>query len=266
MLLLDLENCDQGYSPTQWQRDRLPKEFHEKVRVIFDGVDTAVWRRQDAGERRIGGWPLPPGQRIVTYVSRGLEALRGFDVFMKLAHRLCGLRSDVLFLVVGEDRIAYGGDQRFTEGLSFKQWVLSQENYDLSRILFLGRLTTGELARLFSISDLHVYLTVPFVLSWSLMDALACGATVLASDVGPVREMVRHEDNGLLVDFFDLDRMTDWAMKVLDDPWAFRPLGEAGTRMIHEHYSLEQCLPRMLSLYQETLDQFRGSSAPGGEF
>lgn len=254
MLLLDLENCDLGYSPTVWQRDRLPREFHEKVRVIFDGVDTAVWRRRDAGNRKIGGWQLPSDKRIVTYVSRGLEALRGFDIFMKLAQRLCQLRSDVLFVVVGEDRIAYGGDQRFTEGPSFKQWVLSQDNYDLKRILFLGRLTTGELARLFSISDLHVYLTVPFVLSWSLMDALSCGATVLASNVGPVREMVRHEQNGLLADFFDLDTMTELAMKVLDDPEAFRPLGEAGTRMIRDHYSLEQCLPKMLSLYQETLE------------
>jgi glycosyltransferase involved in cell wall biosynthesis len=257
MLLLDLENCDLGYSPTAWQRGRLPKEFHEKVRVIFDGVDTAVWHRKDAGDRRIGGWLLPRDKRIVTYVSRGLEAIRGFDVFMKLAHRLCQLRSDVLFVVVGEDRIAYGGDQRFTEGSSFKQWVLSQENYDLTRILFLGRLTTTELARLFSISDLHVYLTAPFVLSWSLMDALSCGATVLASDVAPVREMVRHEENGLLADFFDLDTMTNWAMKVLDDPRAFRPLGEAGMRMIQDLYSLEKCLPKMLMLYQETLDRFR---------
>jgi glycosyltransferase involved in cell wall biosynthesis len=223
-------------------------------------VDTAVWRRRDAGDRRIGGWHLPPEMRVVTYVSRGLEALRGFDVFMKLAHRLCQLRSDVLFVIVGEDRIAYGGDQRFTEGPSFKQWVLSQENYDLKRILFLGRLTTAELARLFSISDLHVYLTVPFVLSWSLMDALACGATVLAGDVEPVREMVRHEENGLLVDFFDMDTMVESAMKVLDEPLAFRPLGEAGTRMIHDQFSLEQCLPRMLTLYQETLDGFRHDS------
>jgi glycosyltransferase involved in cell wall biosynthesis len=262
MLLLDLENCDLGYSPTTWQRDRLPKEFQEKVRVIFDGVDTAVWHKRDAGDRRIGGWTLPEGMRIVTYVSRGLEALRGFDVFMKLAHRLCQLRSDVLFLVVGEDRVAYGGDQRFTDGLSFKQWVLSQESYDLQRILFLGRLATGELARLFSLSDLHVYLTVPFVLSWSLMDALSCEATVLASDVGPVREMVRHEENGLVVDFFDLDKMTELAMKVLDDPNAFRHLGAAGTRMIRDHYSLEQCLPKMLALYQET--QERKQQRPEG--
>jgi glycosyltransferase involved in cell wall biosynthesis len=137
---------------------------------------------------------------------------------------------------------------------------LSQENYDLTRILFLGRLTPADLARLFSISDLHVYLTVPFVLSWSLMDALACGATVLAADVDPVREMVRHEENGLLVDFFDIDAMIESAMKVLDDPLAFRPLGEAGTRMIHDHYSLDQCLPRMLVLYEETLHRFRDVS------
>ena len=254
MMLLDLENCNRGYSPTVWQRDQLPREFRPKVRVIFDGVDTAVWHRQEPCDRRIGGWQLPAGMKIVTYVSRGLEAIRGFDIFMKLADRLCSVRSDVLFLVVGEDRIAYGGDQRYTEGQSFKQWVLSRGNYDLKRILFLGRLATSELARLLSITDLHVYLTVPFVLSWSLMDALACGATVLASDVGPVREMIRHEENGLLVDFFDLDRMAEWAGKVLDDPGAFRPLGEAGIETIQNQYSLEHCLPQMLNLYREALE------------
>ncbi len=261
MLLLDLENCDAGYAPTRWQRDRLPEVFHPKTRVIFDGVDTAVWRRQETGNRKIGGWDFPENMRIVTYVSRGLEAMRGFDIFMKLAHRLCGLRTDVLFVVVGEDRIAYGGDQRYTEGKTFKQWVLSQENYDLKRILFLGRLPPAELAKLFSLSDLHIYLTAPFVLSWSLMDALACGTTVLASDVGPVREMIQHEENGLVVDFFDLDAMVELAGRVLDDPAAFRPLGVRGMEMIREYYSLEQCLPQMLALYRETLEQ-SGRSEP----
>lgn len=254
MLLLDLENCDAGYAPTRWQRDQLPREYHDKVRVIFDGVDTSVWHRRDGGDRRIGGWDLPADMRIVTYVSRGLEAMRGFDIFMKLARRLCGLRQDVLFVVVGEDRVAYGGDLRFTGGRTFKQWVLAQDDYDLRRILFLGRLPTPDLARLLSLSDLHVYLTAPFVLSWSLMDALACGATVLAADVAPVREMIRHGDNGLLVDFFDIDAMARQAGEVLDAPQRFRPLGDRGVQMIRERYSLDVCLPQMLALYRATVD------------
>lgn len=248
--LLDLENCDAGYAPTQWQRDRLPAEFHSKVRVIFDGIDTEVWRPQAVTDRRFAGWMVPEGMRLVTYVSRGMESLRGFDIFMRAAKRLYESRDDVLFLVAGEDRIAYGGDRRFTGGKTFKQWVLEQDDYDLSRILFLGRIPAPDLARLLSLTDLHIYLTAPFVLSWSLMNALACEATVLASDTAPVREVIRHEVNGLLVDFFDVDRLVEQANRVLDNPQDFAELGRAGRELIRERYSLDVCLPQLLELYR----------------
>src|SRR5262249_51040842 len=123
-------------------------------------------------------------------------------------------------------------------------------DYDLSRFVFVGLLPPQELARLFNLSDLHVYLTVPFVLSWSLMDALSCGATVLASDTEPVREMITHGENGLLVDFFDVDRWVQTASRVLDRPTEFRHLGLAGARMIRDRFSLATCLPKMLALFE----------------
>ncbi|MFN0055513.1 MAG: glycosyltransferase [Planctomycetales bacterium] len=250
MLLLDLENCQAGYSPTQWQHHQLPVEFHDKVRVIFDGIDTNLWRPQPAPSRRLGNWQIPDGVRVVTYVSRGLESMRGFDLFMQLAGRLCECRSDLIFVIVGEDRICYGGDADHIGGNSFKQWVLSRGDYDLSRFFFLGLIPPASLAHLFNLSDLHVYLTVPFVLSWSLLNALACGTTVLASDTPPVREVIEHGRNGLLTDFFDLDAMTETALTVLDRPQEFRRLGRAGSEMVAQRYSLEVCLPRMLALYQ----------------
>jgi glycosyltransferase involved in cell wall biosynthesis len=155
----------------------------------------------------------------------------------------------VIFAVVGEDRVAYGGDKRFTDGKSFKQWVLEQDDYDLERILFLGRIPPPELARLFALSDLHVYLTAPFVLSWSLMNALACGCTVLASRTPPVEEMIRHEQNGLLVDFFDVDGLVQAANQVLNDPASYHHLGRAGTQLIQDRYTLPTCLAQMLELY-----------------
>lgn len=252
-ILLDMDNCDAGYSPTQWQRNRLPEIYHRKVRVIFDGVDTEVWHPAAGAPRRVGGRDVPDDVRIVTYVSRGFESMRGFDVFMKVAGRLCDRRRDVLFAVVGEDRCCYGSDEKVTGTKSFKQWVLSQDEYDLERFVFLGLVPPEELAALLAVSDLHVYLTVPFVLSWSLMDALACGATVLASDTAPVREMIEHEKNGLLVDFFDVDGFVAAAERVLDDPRAFDHLGAAGVEMIRERYSLDVCLPKMLQLYEEVL-------------
>ena len=253
--LLDLESCDAGYAPTEWQRGRLPAEFHSKVRVIFDGIDTQFWQPRPVPNRNFAGWQVPNGMRVVTYVSRGMESLRGFDVFMRIAKRLCQLRKDVLFLVVGEDRIAYGGDARFTEGKTFKQWVLARDDYDLSRILFLSRLPASDLARLLCLTDLHIYLTAPFVLSWSLMDALACEATVLASSTAPVCEMIRHEENGLLADFFDIDQFVAEALRVLDDPEQFAHLGQAGRKMIEERYSLKVCLPQLLNLYETVLNR-----------
>ncbi len=253
MLLLDLENCDLGYSPTSWQRDRLPKLFHDKVRVVFDGVDTSVWNpaARPPGPRRLGGLTFPDDVRVVTYATRGMESMRGFDVFMKVAKKLCDRREDVVVVVAGQDRVCYGGDAQVIGGKSFKEWVLSQDNYDLARFHFVGLLPPSELARLFALTDLHVYLTVPFVLSWSLMNALACGATVLASDTEPVREMVEDGKNGLLADFFDVDGLADVAGKVLDAPGEFKHLGAAGVDMIRERYSLDVCLPKMLALYEE---------------
>jgi glycosyltransferase involved in cell wall biosynthesis len=249
-ILLDLENCDLGYSPTRWQRDRLPATYHDKVRVIFDGIDTALWKPMPGLPRRLGALELPAGKKVVTYATRGMESMRGFDIFMRVAKRLCDTRDDVVFLVAGEDRVCYGGDQAMTGGKTFKEWVLAQDDYDLSRFVFLGLILPPQLARLFNLSDLHMYLTVPFVLSWSLLDALACGATVLASDTEPVREVIAPGENGLLVDFFDVDGWVEAANRVLDRPGDFTPLGTAGAGMIRDRFSLEACLPQVLALYE----------------
>jgi glycosyltransferase involved in cell wall biosynthesis len=248
-LLLDLETCDCGYCPTVWQRDRFPELFHSKLEVLFDGIDTDLWKPRPHEPRTIAGASIPSDCKIVTYVARGMESMRGFDIFCKIANRLSEKRSDVLFLVVGQDRVCYGGDRRHTGGRSFKEWVFAQEDFDLSRFRFLGLLPPAELARLFSLSDLHIYLTVPFVLSWSVFNALACGTTLLASDTAPVRELVTAGTNGLLADFFDIDEFVRLAARVLDDPGDYRQLGETGREMIRGKYSLDVCLPRLRDLY-----------------
>jgi glycosyltransferase involved in cell wall biosynthesis len=255
MILLDLENCDLGYAPTNWQRGRLPSAYREKVRVIFDGIDTAVWRPWPGAPRVVGPLSLPEGVKIVTYATRGMESMRGFDIFLRFAKRLCDLRGDVHFVVAGQDRVCYGNDQAVTGGRSFKDWVLAQDHYDPSRIHFVGLLPPRELARLFSITDLHVYLTVPFVLSWSLLNALACGATVLASDTAPVREVIREGETGLLAEFFDIEGMVEKAERVLASPQTYRPLGQAGVALIRERYSLDICLPQMLALYESVMNR-----------
>ena len=248
MILLDLDHCTLGYCPTDWQRARFPAEYQPKLRTLFDGIDTDLWKPDATAPRRVAGRDVPPGTKLVTYVSRGMESMRGFDIFMRVAKKVCDRRADVVFAVVGSDRVCYGGDARFTGGKTFKEWVLAQDEYDPSRFAFTGPLPEPDLARLLAASDLHVYLTVPFVLSWSLFDALACGAVVLASDTAPVRELVTHERTGLLAPFFDVDGLAATANRVLDDPAAFKPLGRAGTELIRASYSLDVSVAQFLAL------------------
>jgi glycosyltransferase involved in cell wall biosynthesis len=134
--------------------------------------------------------------------------------------------------------------------------VLSQDNYDLSRFIFTGQIPAPQLIELLSLSDLHIYLTVPFVLSWSLMNSLAIGCTVLASDTPPVREVIQHERTGLLAGFYDIDEQVKQALRVLDAPQGFRHLGQAGIQLIDEKYSLAKKLPEMLDLYERTVNMY----------
>ena len=251
MILLDLETCRAGYSPTRFQKSLLPESYHHKVRILHDGIPTDFWRPQPVEALTINGLAVGPEQRVVTYVSRGFEMMRGFDIFMKVARRICEARPDVIFLVAGTDRVCYGGDLAYIKEKSFKDHVLAQDDYDLDRIRFLGRVQPSVLARMLSRSDLHIYLTVPFVLSWSILDAMACGCTVLASDTAPVREVIRHRDNGLLADFFDVDELTTTALAVLDDPVAYRnTLGRAARRTVEERYSMNVVMPKMVQFYE----------------
>jgi glycosyltransferase involved in cell wall biosynthesis len=252
MIQLDLEGCAAGYSPTKWQRDLLPAAYRGKVRAIFDGVDTGVWKPAPrGGPRTVAGHTFPEGTKLLTYSARGFEAMRGFDIFVEVARRVTAARPDVVVLVVGEDKVFYGGDTKRTGGRPFGAWTLERSGLDRSRCRFLGRLPPAELAHLMAVGDCHVYLTVPFILSWSLLDALACGAAVVASDVAPVREMIRHDETGLLADFFDAKGLADHVLRVLAEPDTRDRFGRAGAELVRAEYALDVCLPRLKAFYEE---------------
>ena len=265
MLLLDLQNCQAGYCPTEFQRSRFPAEYQYKLRTIFDGIDRSVYHAYGGQlrppmaqrtKRTIAGVAVPPGTRVVTYVSRGFESMRGFDIFMQSARLIARQRSDVIFIIVGSERMPYGGDEAYIgEHATFKEWVLAQHEYDLSRFHFVGRMPPADLSRVLAATDLHMYLTAPFVLSWSMVDAMSCGAVVLASDTAPVREMIRDGENGLLADFFDVESIAKKAVAALRDPGAMRPLGRAAEALIEEHYSVEAVLPRIRGLYERAANR-----------
>lgn len=246
MILLDLETCQAGYTPTQYQKSLFPDAYQNKLEVIHDGIDVQRWRPQPGTRREAGGELFSEQIRIVTYVSRGLEAMRGFDLFMRTARRIYETYPQVVFFVVGSDQVAYGGDLKRISTKTFKEYVLSQEAYDMQHFRFLGQVPAAELARLFSLSDLHIYLTVPFVLSWSLLNAMACGCTILASETPPVVEFIRNGANGLLEGFFDVESLAQTAVDVLKDPRAYRAtLGVNARQTILDQYSLEVTLPRL---------------------
>ena len=265
MILLDLQNCDAAYAPTEFQRSRFPAEYQSKLQMIFDGVDRHIYHGYDeslrpAPEHRhlrtIAGVEIPQETRVVTYVSRGFESMRGFDIFMRAAKRIYQQYPNVIFLVIGTDRIAYGGDEQYLGAhKTFKDWTLAQEEFDLTKFKFVGRLPPPELGRVLASTDLHIYLTVPFVLSWSMMNAMSCGAVVLGSATAPVQEMIVDGQNGLLANFFDVDEFAAKAVRVLRDPAAFRPLGRAAEAMIAQRYSLEAVMPQMLAMYEQTVDR-----------
>ena len=250
MLLLDLNTCTAGYSPTAWQRSQFPTEYLPKIETLFDGIDTSVWRRQEQSLRSVAGKAIPRGVRVVTYVSRGFEAMRGFDIFMRVAKRIAAERKDTVFIIVGQDRVCYGNDTSHTGGVTLKEQTLAKGGFDPARFIFTGLLPNAELVNVLSLSDLHLYLTVPFVLSWSLINALACGCTVLASDTPPVREAITHGENGLLAGFFDEDGLTREALKVLDAPSDFRALGENGRTTVEQRYGNDVCLPRLAGFFR----------------
>lgn len=253
MILLDLQTCTAGYSPTHWQRSRFPNEYQPKIRVLHDGIDTDFWKPNPIGTPRPPIKSLPPQAPVVTYVARGLESMRGFDIFLQVAKRIHASRPDVHFLIIGSDRVAYGGDLKHIGAFkTFKEYALAQDDYPLNNLHFLGHIPPRELAQILAASDLHIYLTVPFVLSWSLLNAMACGCAIVASDTDPVREVLHDGENARLAGFFDPDGLAARGLEVLHDPeFARRSLGAAARRTIENGYAQKILLPQLHRFFTE---------------
>ena len=255
--LAALAAADAGYSPTRWQRDSFPPRFRPKIEVHFDGIDADLYRPRAVPRAELsallGGRSVPGGTRVVTFVARGLESVRGFDLFLRLAGRVARERSDVVFVVVGQDRVFYGWDALHTGQPRFKGWALDQTGVDPSRFVFVDHLSPEALSTLLAASDLHVYLTAPFVPSWSLFNALACGCVVLGSDVAPVREVITDGVDGLLAPLFDADAQLDAALRVLDDPAAFGPVRASARARVEAAYGLDASVPALKDYFERVV-------------
>ncbi len=252
-LLLALSAMDAGMSPTHFQRGTLPAAYRDRVEVIFDGIDTRVVRPNSGVQAMVGERVLRAGDEIITFVNRNLEPMRGYHLFMRALPRLLRERPNAVVLIVGADGVSYGAKP--PQGLTWKQIFLDEVkpelHQDLERVHFLGRLAYIDYLRVLQLSRCHVYLTYPFVLGWSCIEAMSTGCVVVGSATPPVQEVIEHGKNGLLTDFFDTQALVKNVIDVLAHPERYQGLREAARHTVIERYDLEsQCLPQQLALVE----------------
>lgn len=263
--LANIEVTDLGQCPTLWQRDRFPQSFHDRMYVCHDGIRTDTLRPDPQAKLSLGRLkhPLTVEDEIVTYVARNLETTRGFHVFMRALPGMLQARPNARVLVLGGNDVSYGGKSPHPGGLRAQMEEEVGDQVDWSRVHFLGNIPYPDFQRLVQISSCHIYLTMPFVLSWSLMEAMSMQATIVASDVLPVREVITHGETGLLVDFHNSQALCDQVVDVLENREDYAHLGPAARRHIVETYDFEtRCLPVHLSKINELVPVAKRTDIP----
>lgn len=253
-ILTDLYSCDEGLCPTFWQRSQFPEAFLSKIKVMHDGIDTKYFSPQKDEKLILPDikLDLSSASEIVTYVSRGLEPYRGFPQFMETASMLQKRRRKCHIIVVGEDRVAYG--KRLPDGKTYKQAMLEKYDFDMSRLHFTGRLPYPEYLKVLRASSVHVYLTRPFVLSWSMLEAMSTGCLIVASDTQPVREVMENNVNGLLVNFFNTREIADRVEEALDNTDKMKKIRQNARQTIIDKYSLAKLLPEHINWIKNSND------------
>lgn len=247
-MLLSMSIADWGYVPTYWQWATHPKLHRRNMTVIHDGIDTEACRRHpDAKIELADGRVLTAADEVVTYVARNLEPYRGFDIFAKTIVPILEARPKAEIVIVGGEDVSYGIGPGHAE--SWKDALIPHLGFDAARVHFLGRIPYAAFGDMLSVSRVHVYLTYPFVLSWSLLEAMAKNCLVVASDTAPVREVVRHGENGFLVDYFDHAALAGQVIQALDRGAALDPVRRAARQTVVDRYDLKTiCLPAQLDI------------------
>jgi glycosyltransferase involved in cell wall biosynthesis len=246
-----LHSLDMVLMPTRFQADTIPIEYRHKCEIIHEGIDTEAISPIDDRYIKLkkAGLTLRKGDEVVSFVNRSLEPMRGFHVFMRSLPKLQQLRPNAQIIIVGSENVSYG--QPPQGHANWKDAMLHELSgkIDLSRIHFVGKVPHDTLHDIFRICSCHVYLTYPFVLSWSMLEAMSCEAVVIGSKTPPVGEVIEHQKNGLLVDFFDTNELAETIAQVLSDPDQYRILAQQARKTIQERYDLNTvCLPKLLNL------------------
>lgn len=247
--LIELEYCTKGYSPTAFQRSTYPEAYQSKLSVLFDGINTDLYQPGPVSYNTELPISWPKDAPIVTYVSRGLEAMRGFDIFMEVAHRVSQKHPNVHFVIAGNPKTHYGSEMLNIKEETFKDHVLKKHPYDLNRFHFLNWISEPALVDLYQLSACHFYWTVPFTLSWSLFQAMSTGCLVIGSNSAPVKDAIDDGVNGFLIEPYDIDALVEQMLTVLEKPHAYKPLREAAREKMVHNFSFKVCLPKLAEFY-----------------
>jgi len=253
--LLHFEVADAGISPTHWQASTFPEPFKSKITVVHDGIDTvSVAPNPNVSLTLNGNLVLTKQDEVITFVNRNLEPYRGYHIFMRALPEILKRRPKARVLIVGADDVSYGA--RPENGQKWKD-IFAKEvrplisDADWSRVHFLGNVPYTAFIPLLQLSSVHVYLTYPFVLSWSLLEAMSVGCAILASDTQPLHEAIKHNETGRLVNFFDVQKLASEVCALLDDPEERVRLGANARAFAQTNYDLQTvCLPRQLAWVQ----------------
>lgn len=255
LLLKNLNNylhfniADAGISPTQWQRSTFPESFQKKIEVIHEGVDTELFRPNPNVSINFGGsFALSKQNEIITFISRNLEPYRGYHSFMRALPKILRARPNAHVLIVGGSGVGYGSAPP-SDG-TWKDIYLNEvrNDVDLSRIHFLGNVNYEIFTVVLQISTAHVYLTYPFVLGWSCIEAMSTGCAIVGSDTQPVREVINHNWNGVLVNMFSYDEISNQVIGLLENEAKRIFLGTNARKYAIENFDRQSiCLPKQVA-------------------
>ena len=246
--LLNLQACDVRYCPTEWQRSQFPKEYRDTMKVVHEGVETDYFKPQ-AGVKFVlpeQKLDLSDCEELVTYLSRGFEPYRGFPEFMESIRILLKRRPKCHVVLAGSDKACYG--PQHSPDKTWKQVEIEKGGYDESRVHFVGHLKRDEYLMLLQASTVHVYLTRPFILSWSSLESLSAGCCLVSSATPPVQEAVEDGVNGLLANFRRPEHIAARIEEALENPELRQRLGKAARESILEKYDLKDCLRKQLNM------------------
>jgi glycosyltransferase involved in cell wall biosynthesis len=251
------QSADWGHSATKWQRSLYPPEMQSRISVLHEGVDTDVACPKSRSSFTLPGsrQVLTRRDEIVTYVARNLEPYRGFHIFMRSLPQLLRRRKHAQVVIVGGDGVSYGAPP--PPRSTFREMLLQElgGKLDLKRVHFVGMLDYRAYLNLLQVSAVHVYLTYPFVLSWSLIEAMACGCLIVGSATAPVLEVLRDGSNGLTVDFFAYRQLANVIEAALDQPEPMQPLRRAARSTALTQFDLKRLLlPRWTALFDDLLN------------